>query len=198
VYLGPSAKIRYYASGRSVLTTALARKKTLVLDAQCLGESNADFLRSLISAEATDAHDRFVALAPRDGTLEPVEEDLLERTRKLLRAVDTPLVRAVEVSNSMANIVFLAVDEGELNSATRDGVVLDATSVYTPLYSFFSTKACAINRMHPIWRTALAAAENDAAFAALAFARLVLLRSGALTARRDRALFERFSTVNVP
>ncbi|MFO0557732.1 MAG: ATP-binding protein [Polyangiales bacterium] len=197
VYLGPAAKIRYYASGPSVLTTALARKKTLVLDAHCLGESNADFLRSLVSSEATDAHERFVALAPRDGTLEPVEEDLLERTRKLLRAVDIPLVRAVEVSNSEANIVFLAVDEGELNGATRAGVVLDATSVYTPLYSFFSTKACAINRMHPIWRTALAAAENDAGFAALAFARLVLLRSGALTARRDRALFDRFSSVDV-
>jgi hypothetical protein len=129
--------------------------------------------------------------------MDPIETALLERTRKLLGAVAIPLVRAVELCSSEAEIVCVAVDESVLTEQTDSAIVLDAKNVYTPLYSLFSTKACAINRLHPWWQSAVAAAKKDPGFAALAFARMVLLHNGALTAQRDRALFDRFALPDV-
>ncbi len=196
VYVGPAAKVRYFAPEPSVLTRALCSKKQLVLWTHCVGESNADFLRRQLDPWAVDARTRFVALAPRDGTLPPFEEDLLDRTRKLLAAVDVPMVRAVEISGVSLDVLFLAVDAQTLSSATRSGVVLDAADASNKLYTLFSTRGCAINRKHPAWTRAVAAAEKDPAFAALCYARLVLLSAGKLDSRRDYTLFDSFASVS--
>lgn len=190
IHRGSPRQIRYFAAQPDMLTRALSRKKQPVLWTHALGESHADLLRAMLEDNAIDVRARFCAVAPMDGALEPTEEDLLDRTRRLLHAVGVPLVRAVEISGVCSDALFLALNASEFANAPRAGMVLDAADTDTKLFTLFSTRAAALNRSHPAWREAVLSAELDPSFAALVIARLVLLDAGKLDAGRDRTLFE--------
>jgi hypothetical protein len=196
VYLGSAQKLRYFAAQPDLLTGALAIAKQPVLWTHALGDAYADFLQSKLPATAVDAHGRFCGLAPRDGALPPFEEDALARVRKLLAAVGIPEVRLVELAGVSADALFIAIPVDELAKATLGGVVIDASDVSAKLYALFANRACALNRGHPAWRTAVAAAEQEPAIAALTIARLVILAASKLDGRRDRSLFDAFPSVD--
>ena len=92
--------------------------------------------------------------------------------------------------------LFLAIDTATLAGLPAQGIVLDAGDAHTKLYALFSNRACAINDKHPTWRAAVAAAENDAALAALIFARTIVLSASKLDGARDRAILEALPSVD--
>jgi hypothetical protein len=196
VFLEDPSKITLFSASPDALTLALSRQGRPVLWTHALGDAHAEFLRSCIAASASLPHSRLCAIIPREDSLHPLEVDLLERLRTLLRAADIPDTRVVEFAGASSDALFLALDPGALASAPSTGLIVDAGEVHSKLYALFSNRACALNGAHPTWKTAVAAAAHDPGLAALSLARLVLLYTGKLDARRDRALFDAFASID--
>lgn len=194
VFTGDASSVKFYAQKPGTLTAALAAAGRPVLFTHALGEAHAPFLRGRIDANAIDPHGRYCAVVPAE--LPDAEVDLVDKLSKLLDAASIPLVRACSIDGVGSDSLFLAVDEGTLAKAPPTGIVLDAGDAHTKLYALFSNRACAINARHPTWRTAVVAAENDVALAALIVARSIVLAASKLDSTRDRAIFEALPSVD--
>lgn len=172
-----------FASEPSTLTAALAQRGVPVVDvgAGAGGGALAGLLRECFPAGAHEASTRWGVAVPH--TCGDKEQALLAALGPLLASVGIPEVGLVELEGLGAEQLFIALD------GASDGVrLLTEEDVSRSPFTLFGARTILVSRRGRAASAACKLASRDPRTAAFLLARLLLLATDALDAKRDATL----------